>query len=106
MKTNVCWCMQERDVVTLPRRHSSRVMALRMLKRFEFEGALMRSGAIVVDRDRPYSKPWLFVRGAPGRIRGLIRESALPGNFNEVPLHGHSLRCCAVRCCSCLELSC
>ena len=76
--------MQERDAVSLPLHKKAGVMTMTVLKRFEFEASLMRSGVVVSDRDRPNSPALVFVRGAPTRVEGLIRGGFLPPNFHQV----------------------
>ena len=66
--------------------HKSQVTKLRVLKRFEFEGKLMRSGVVVEERDTPGSPALLFVRGAPTKVAGLVGRDALPRDFQQVLL--------------------
>lgn len=76
--------MQERDLVSLPAFRSSGVTTLKVLKRFEFEASLMRSGVIAVDRAKPRSPALLFVRGAPNKVQGLVSDDSLPPDFHQV----------------------
>lgn len=76
--------MQERNVIAVPL-HSNRaaqVTTLRILRRFEFEAPLMRSGAVCDDGDS--ASAVLFVRGAPSAIEPLIAPDKLPIDFRQV----------------------
>ena len=84
--------MQERDLVTLPSFRSSGMTTLKVLKRFEFEASLMRSGVIAVDRAKPRSPALLFVRGAPNKVQGLVSDDSLPPDFHQVFLQLSSLQ--------------
>lgn len=78
---------QERNVVALPlkngRKHADHVVTLQVLRRFEFEAALMRSGVVAVDTDDP-DTGLLFVRGAPSIVEQLIRGGQIPANYRQV----------------------
>lgn len=76
--------LQERDLVLLPSNQSPGVTALRILKRFEFEASLVRSGTIAVDQTTPGSPALLFVKGGPTQVEGLIRGGDLPPDFHKV----------------------
>ena len=76
--------LQERDLVSVPLRQGSGITTVKVLKRFEFEPSLMRSGVVVADRDKPASPPLLFVRGAPTKIEELVRGGILPPDFRQV----------------------
>ena len=45
---------------------------LQVLKRFEFESRLMRSGVVAVDSEEDPNTALLFVRGAPAKVEELI----------------------------------
>ena len=62
---------------------ASTLTTLHILKRFEFDASLMRSGVVVADKATPW-KPLLFVRGAPSRIQALVISGRLPPDFNKV----------------------
>ncbi len=64
-------------------RLADQVLTLQILRRFEFEAALMRSGVIAVDTDNP-DTGMLFVRGAPSTVEQLIRGGQIPGDFRQV----------------------
>ena len=57
---------------------------LQVLKRFEFEARLMRSGVVARDERSPLGTALLFVRGAPARIEQLVKGGILPSDFHEV----------------------
>ena len=63
---------------------------LKVLKRFEFEASLMRSGVIAVDSAKPGSPALLFVRGAPTKVQGLVSGDSLPPDFHQVLLQQSS----------------
>lgn len=88
-------CLQERDLLTLPLkgfanpRHPAALARLQVLKRISFEPALMRSGVVAADHKAPAGSALLFVKGAPSRIRPLLRQCTLPPDFQQVSLpHG------------------
>lgn len=61
---------------------------LTILKRFEFESSLMRSGVLAVE-DRPSQgrapgSALLIVRGAAASIEGLIGRDQLPESYRKV----------------------
>lgn len=56
---------------------------LQVLKRFEFEERLMRSGVVAANVDQP-DKPLLFVRGAPFTVERLAQGGVLPCNYHQV----------------------
>ena len=82
--------MQERSLVSLPSFRSSGMTTLKVLKRFEFEASLMRSGVIAVDSAKPGSPALLFVRGAPTKVQGLVSGDSLPPDFHQVLLQQSS----------------
>lgn len=61
---------------------------LQVLKRFEFESRLMRSGVVAVDSEEDPNTALLFVRGAPAKVEELIRGGVLPADYHQVCLHG------------------
>ena len=81
--------IQERDVVSLPLRAKSTPRAaavparFQVLKRFDFEPRLMRSGVIAAQHN---GTALLYVKGAPGMIKPLLREEPLPPDFQQVRL--------------------
>ena len=79
--------LQERNLVALPLNRGHRmvdqVLTLQILRRFEFEASLMRSGVVAVDTDNP-DTGLLFVRGAPSTVEQLIRGGQIPADFRQV----------------------
>ncbi len=61
---------------------------LQVLKRFEFESRLMRSGVVAVDSDEDPNTALLFVKGAPTKVEQLIKGGVLPADYHQVGLHG------------------
>lgn len=74
------------------RKHADHVVTLQVLRRFEFEAALMRSGVVAVDTDDP-DTGLLFVRGAPSMVEQLIRGGQIPANYRQVKEHNASFVC-------------
>ena len=60
----------------------SKLVCLRISRRFEFDSSLMRSGAVAIDQAS--GVPLLFVRGAPSKVQGLITPARLPSDFDQV----------------------
>jgi len=79
--------LQERNLVALPlnrgHRMADQVLTLQILRRFEFEAPLMRSGVVAVDTDNP-DTGLLFVRSAPSAVEQLIRGGQIPADFRQV----------------------
>ncbi|DBA67665.1 TPA: hypothetical protein ACH3X2_001258 [Trebouxia sp. C0005] len=92
--------LQDRNSVALPLAtldgQSASLRTLRVLKRFEFDPALTRSG--VIARDKSVNGALLFVRGAPHKVVGLVKGGALPSDFDQVVLEyaGQSFRLLAL----------
>ena len=88
MLTAFTMTVQERNVVSLPLRPKSGGPAsstkLQVLKRFEFESRLMRSGVVATDSSGRHTKTLLFVRGAPAQIEQMIRGGVLPPDYQKV----------------------
>ena len=82
-----CAILQERNTVVLPLAKqpgtASSLATLHILKRFEFDASLMRSGVVVADKTAR-GDPLLVVRGAPSRIQALVTSGMLPPDFNQV----------------------
>ena len=81
--------MQERDQIALPLKgnvgqRETASARLNVLKRFSFEPALMRSGVIAAQHNAPAGTALLFVKGAPSKVKPLLRGSTLPHDFQEV----------------------
>jgi len=89
--------MQDREHVTLPLAaldgRPASLRTLQVLKRFEFDPALTRSGVIV--RDKSPNGAQLIVRGAPHKVVGLVKGGALPPDFDQVR---HVLHPCGPDC--------
>ena len=62
------------------------VITLQVLRRFDFESPLMRSGVVAIDTEEP-DTGLLFVRGAPATIAQLIRGGQIPEDYRQVPPH-------------------
>ena len=94
--------MQDRNRVALPLAaldgQPASLRTLQVLKRFEFDPALTRSGVIV--HDKSPNGALLFVRGAPHKVVGLVRGGALPSDFDQVH---HVLRLFGPDCSTCLD---
>ncbi|DBA77186.1 TPA: hypothetical protein ACH3X1_009760 [Trebouxia sp. C0004] len=82
--------LQERNLVVLPlnkgHRMADQVLTLQILRRFEFEAPLMRSGVVAVDTDNP-DTGLLFVRGTPSMVEHLIRGGQIPADCNQATIH-------------------
>lgn len=84
-------CMQGRDAIALPLRDNANphkpaaLRTLQVLKRFNFEPALMRSGTMARAKcSVPHGAALLFVKGAPSRIKPLLRGASVPDDFQQV----------------------
>ena len=86
----MCMMWQERNLLSLPLRLQSdrpaSLTKLQVLKRFEFEAQLMRSGVVAVDLEEDSNMALLFVRGAPARIEQLLQGGGLPTDYHQVGL--------------------
>ena len=84
--------MQERNTVALPLykgfHKSARTVTLSILRRFEFESSLMRSGAVCTDSAGPPDSALLFVRGAPSMVEQLVGTGRIPADFRQVHVKG------------------
>ena len=91
--------LQDRNSVALPLAaldgQPASLHTLQVLKRFEFDPALTRSG--VIARDETPNGALLFVRGAPHKVVGLVKGGALPSDFDQVHhvLHPFGPHCSA-----------
>ena len=84
-------CMQGRDTIALPLRDNANprepaaLRKLQVLKRFDFEPTLMRSGVVArAEHSTSHGAALLFVKGAPGRIKPLLRGDSVPDDFQQV----------------------
>ena len=64
---------------------SDQVVTLQVLRRFEFDPALMRSGVVAVDCDDP-DTGLVFVRGAPSVVEQLVRRGHVPADYRQASL--------------------
>ena len=82
--------LQERNLVALPvncgHRGADQVVTMQVLRRFEFDPALMRSGVVAVDCNDP-DTGLVFVRGAPSVVEQLIRGGQVPEDYRQARLH-------------------
>ena len=83
--------MQGRDAIALPLRDNANprepaaLKTLQVLKRFNFEPSLMRSGIIArAQHGTSHGAALLFVKGAPSRIKPLLRGDSVPDDFQQV----------------------
>ncbi len=78
--------MQDRNCVALPLAaldgQPASLRTLQVLKRFQFDPALTRSGVIAADKSG--NGTLLFVKGAPHKVVGLVKGGALPSDFDQV----------------------
>ena len=85
--------VQGRTIVTLPlrrgRQKSAHISTLTIVKRFEFQSHLLRSGVAVIDSARP-NDILLFIRGAPSSIEQVIGHANVPLDFHQVSVHNPS----------------
>ena len=61
-----------------------------MVRVFEFSSHSLRSGAVVIPSDVSDGSGLLFLRGAQGVIRSLVRQESVPPDFDEVGPKHHS----------------
>ena len=77
--------LQDRNLVSLPLRlahqKSASMTTLTILKRFEFESQLLRSGVLAVDSA---GDEVFFTRGAPSSIEQLIGRGNIPKDYRQV----------------------
>ena len=62
---------------------SARITTLEVLKRFEFESQLLRSGVLAVDSAGPADEAIIFVRGAPASIEQLMGSHQVPADYHQ-----------------------
>ncbi|KAL3147625.1 hypothetical protein ABBQ38_014675 [Trebouxia sp. C0009 RCD-2024] len=80
----------ERNVVTFPLQTKqagrARQATLQILKRFEFELSLMRSGVVAVEQrhGKPAAHGVLIIKGAAAVIQHMVGSGKLPHNYREV----------------------
>ena len=82
--------------MVLPRRpdaaSASKVATLSVKRVLEFSSEHLRSGVVVSLHtsgsvsDAPPGSALLFLRGAPGAIKGLVEASSVPPDFDQVCL--------------------
>ena len=78
--------MQEHNLVALPlqlgKKGAGRMCTLRVLRRFEFDPALMRSAVLAVDFEDP-DRGLFFMRGAPSVVEQLARGGHVPSDYRQ-----------------------
>ena len=95
-----CWhdgcslLLQDRKTVVLPRKPNAlsdaRMATVKMLHVLEFNSQTLKSGVVVLTDDAPPGGALLFVRGAPGAIKGLVRPASVPKDFDQVAFGTHT----------------
>lgn len=65
-------------------KRSARMTTLTVLKRFEFESELLRSGVLAVNSAGPSDEALLFICGAPACIQQLVGEDQVPADYRQV----------------------
>lgn len=74
--------------MVLPRRPNSlsenKLATLKILHVMEFDSQTLKSGVVILSDDAPRGGALLFVRGAPGAIKALVRPASVPTDFDEV----------------------
>ena len=80
--------LKDRSLISLPlklhARRSAQMTVLTVLKRFEFEPQLLRSGVIVMDSAGPSNEMVFFVRGAPASIEELMPRTSMLQDLHQV----------------------
>lgn len=64
--------------------HLACATTLTVLKRFEFESQLLRSGVLAVDSTGSSDETIVFVRGAPSCIEQVMGKDKVPPNYRQV----------------------
>ena len=57
---------------------------LTVLKRFEFESQLLRSGVLAVDSAGHSDEALIFIRGAPACIEQIVGKDQVPSDYRQV----------------------
>lgn len=84
--------LQDRSLVTLPLQSAhgrhAHTATLTILKRFEFESSVMRSGVLAVEgrpsQNRAPGSALLIVKGAAASIEQLVGRDRLPHDYRKV----------------------
>lgn len=82
--------VQDRNVVILPLQMThgrrNRQVTFHILRRFEFESSLMRSGVVAVEhhKGQHLTTGVLIVRGTAAAIENMIGSDRLPSNYRKV----------------------
>ena len=84
----------------LGKQGAGQMSMLRVLRRFEFDPALMRSAVLAVDCQDP-NTGMFFVRGAPSVVEQLARGGQVPSDYRQASVSSSSSVCW-----SCLRLWC
>ena len=66
----------------LGKKAAGRMCTLRVLRRFEFDPALMRSAVLAVDCEEP-DRGLFFMRGAPSVVEQLARGGQVPSDYRQ-----------------------
>ena len=89
-------CLQNRDTVVMPHRPDANSKAttatLRLVRAFEFNSQILKSGMLVTSDVIPAGTGLLFVKGAHTAIKRLISAAALPADYDKASmLDDHAL---------------
>ena len=80
--------LQDRNVVALPLKSKDQKSAcmttLTIIKQFEFEAQLLRSGVLAVASAGSTDEVLFFVRGAPASIEQLLGSKSIPHDYRQV----------------------
>lgn len=63
---------------------SACITTLQVLRRFEFESQLLRSGVLAMDSAGSPDEAIMFVRGAPASIEHLMGTNQVPADYRQV----------------------
>ena len=66
---------------------SPSITSLKVLKRFEFESQLLRSGVLATDSAGPADEAIIFIRGAPASIEQLMGPLRVPADYRKACTH-------------------
>ncbi|KAA6417980.1 MAG: hypothetical protein FRX49_12062 [Trebouxia sp. A1-2] len=93
----------DRNEVTLPLHNklgSVQTCSLQVLRRFEFDSSLLRSGVVAREHGDKKGCGLLFVRGGTSTIRRLLDKQTMPSDYSKVVDHhaSQSHRLLAVAC--------
>ncbi|DBA90734.1 TPA: hypothetical protein ACH3X1_003944 [Trebouxia sp. C0004] len=80
----------DRNEVTLPlhkKLRSVQTCSLHVLRRFEFDSSLLRSGVVAREQGNKKGCALLFVRGGTSTIRRLLDKQTMPSDYSRVVDH-------------------